>query len=271
MYVKNARCPRDYEFTGKIRPAGLYAGFLERKFNVAMKAGVFLGVWLAGAYHMCWGQTCETAPHTNARSVLDCTTTLSSNGDSDGACRTFLLGYQQLVKTQTIGNDLLDNIERFFFEGGECLLSYSGDVTTPSARISAAAHAEAFFTAYVDWYAGLTPEQRQSLKNGGRIRSVVRLIGNALIAEDRKAELHNFYLYTIADPSFFGPDAVSLWEHTLRELHGDADKTNPPDVKAEWRDYGDFLIDWAKQPGMLKDYIRLRQVQHGNDIVQASS
>jgi len=215
--------------------------------------------------------SCQSENLSTPRAVLDCTVLLNNKGDANTACKRFLAAYQQFVVAGMISNNPLDDIERFLFEGGDCLLSYAQHAVGANARISAAAGAEQFFTAYRDWFSGLDNEHVKQLSNGGRIRSVVRYLGNALAAEDRKGEIPDFYLYSIGEPRFYGPDAIRLWEKTLRELYGAPEKSDSEDAKAEWREYAKVLIKWAAIPGMLQDDQREHYVDHGNNILQPSS
>lgn len=215
--------------------------------------------------------SCQSENLSTPRAVLDCTVLLNNRGDANSACKKFLAAYQQFVVGGTISNIPLDDIERFLFEGGDCLLSYAQHAVDANARISDAAVAEKFFTAYWEWFSGLDDAHAKQLSNGGRIRSVVRYLGNALVTEDRKSEIPDFYLYSIGEPRFFGPDAIRLWEQTLRELYGVPGKSDSEDAKAEWSEYAKFLIKWATTPGMLKDDQREHYVDHGKNILQPSS
>lgn len=235
--------------------------------NTAVAVIMLSAAWCRSAI----ADSCQSESLITPRAVLDCTVLLETRGDPNTACKKFLAAYQQFVVGGTISISPLDDIERFLFEGGDTLLSYAQHAVGGNARISDAAVAEEFFTAYRDWFSGLDDAHVKQLSNGGRIRSVVRHLGNALAAEDRKSEIPDFYLYSIGEPQFFGPDAIRLWEQTLRELYGAPGKSDSEDANAEWSEYAKFLIKWATIPGMLKDDQREHYVNHGNTILQPSS
>lgn len=199
------------------------------------------------------------------RDVLDCSVSLWFKGDYHGACNVFRIAYQRLGGTGQIDSAPLEDVERFFFEGGiKCSEYANRPDLSQQARASAAKHAENFFKGYVAWYSKLSPEQIKKLPDRGRIRSVTRHIGNALVAQGRKNEVHSTYSNGV--PAQFGPDAIQLWEDTLKELNGSWDKASSPEAKEAWRDFGEFIIEWAEVPDMLPKRMRDRRVLQGKRI-----
>jgi hypothetical protein len=211
---------------------------------------------------------CEPEDPLTLRQALDCTVLLVKKTDTRGACETFIAAHGRFVTTGRIGEFPLIDVERFFFEGGTSLLEYAGDAKNRNDRIDAAARAEIFFTNYIEWFSRLSEQQKDTLPDHGRVRSVIRFLGNALIAQDRKNDLHNRYLNTIGEVSLFGPDAITLWEQVLNELHGAPRKgSSSPDADLEWREFGDFVIQWANVPGLLPKFLRERYLHRGERIL----
>jgi hypothetical protein len=205
-------------------------------------------------------------PH-DLREVLDCTVSLKQRGNPDDACRLFVSACEGF-KNGTFERPSPSDIERFFFEGGDLLLTYAKNAQTAAGRLSAAGDAETFFTLYIDWLTSLSEDEVKKLPNLGRIRSVTRHLGNAFIAEDRKSDIHNCYwnLYVSKGAGVFGYQAVLLWEQSLRDIYGPPSATkNSPQTNAQWIEFGRFLGDWANVEGMLptsqKEYYRGRSEQ----------
>lgn len=211
---------------------------------------------------------CQSDNHQTLRDVLDCTVSLSESGDTNEACRTFVVSYDKFVKTGKIEGFPLPDKERFFFEGGDQLATYAEHVKTRDARLSAAGRAELFFRAYVDWFSALSKGELKQLPNSGRVRSVTRYLGNTLLAEDRKSDIPNYYffMYMSTGASVFGPEAVTLWEQSLKDTYGvwnEAKNASNP----EWSEYAAFLQDWADVPGMLRASLQEHYRQHSEQIL----
>ncbi|MFN2509201.1 MAG: hypothetical protein ABR589_10565 [Chthoniobacterales bacterium] len=206
------------------------------------------------------------------RGALDCADYLWRKGDFHGACSVFHTAHTKFVVRQNINTVPLEDVERFFFDGGDKFLTFAGNSKAGSeARISAAARAEIFFTAYINWYSSLTADQIDKLPDDGRIRSVMRHFGNALVAQNRRNDVHNQYLNTFGRAAQFGPDAIGLWEDVLKQIYGAPGADSSADVKEVWREFGEFIIDWANVPGMLKDAPRERFVKRGKRIIESCS
>jgi hypothetical protein len=205
------------------------------------------------------------------RDVLDCADELVSHRDKNGACRAFVNAYDEFVETDKILNTDANDQERFLFEGGDRLLTYAGEPGRGrEARISAAAHAESFFSRYVDWFTGLTEDNVKGLSNGGRVRSVMRHLGNTLIAEERKSDIHERYsfLFMSKGASAFGPEAMALWEQALKDTIGPyKDDKNSPTSNAQWQEFAKCLADWANVRGMLKTELREHYLRRSQEIL----
>ena len=200
---------------------------------------------------------CEPGNARTPREALDCSVTLIERTNTRGACQTFMAAYDRLVPSGRISEFPLADIERFYFEGGETLLSYSWRVSKREDKIAAAARAENFFTQYMTWFGRLTDQQKQSLPDGGRIRTVVSFLGNALIAQERKSELPYYYISNVGDAALFGPDAIKLWERTLNDVFGEPKKgSSTPKGQDEWREFAEFTKEWADVPGLLPKAMR---------------
>ena len=201
---------------------------------------------------------CGSPEQRNLREVLDCTVSLNQRGSPDDACRLFVSA-REGFKNGRFDKPSPSDMERFFFEGGDLLLAYAKTAQSTTARLSAAAHAETFFTLYIDWFTDLSEDEVKKLSNRGRIRAVSRLLGNAFIAEDRKSDIHNGYwnLYVTKGAGVFGPQAVALWEQALRDSYGPSNETKHSlQTNAQWMEFGRFLGDWANVEGMLPTSLR---------------
>lgn len=216
-------------------------------------------------------QACQIRDCSGVRDVFDNVDCCAQRKDSNGACRQFVSGYDLFVETGKLNSASVDDQERFLFEGGDRLLTYAiRDATQQPARVSAGANSEMFFRRYIDWFAELPDDRLRALSNGGRVRSVLKFLGDALIAQQRQADIHNAYAFVFMTkgPSVFGPDAMALWEQSLRNTYGPANNSrNLPEVNAEWQEFANDLAEWANVPGMLKANLREHYVQQSERIL----
>jgi hypothetical protein len=209
---------------------------------------------------------CETQNHT-IREVLDCADSL----DPNGACRTFVAAYERFVETDKISDAPEEDQERFLFEGGDRLLTYAiQPKRSRDARLSAAGRAEVFLRHYIEWFSNLTEQQSKKLSNGGRVRSVMRHLGNALIAQERKGDIHEAYSFWFLSKgaSVFGPEAMALWEQALKDTYGppkEVRNVQPPNP--QWQEFGKCLAEWANLPGMLRAGLRDHYIQRSDEIL----
>jgi hypothetical protein len=201
---------------------------------------------------------CESHDQHNLREVLDCTVSLNKRGNPDDASLLFVSACQGL-KDGRFESPSSSDMERFFFEGGNQLLTYAKNAQSAAGRLSAAGHAETFFNLYIDWFTTLSEDEVKKLPGLGRIRSVTRHLGNTFIAEDRKSDIHACYwnLYVTKGAGVFGPDATNLWEQILKDIYGQSNEAkNAPGTNTPWIEFGRFLGDWANVEGMLKTSLR---------------
>jgi hypothetical protein len=213
-------------------------------------------------------QACQPGNAGTPREALDCSVALIEKTDTKGACKTFILGYERFVRSGRINEFPLIDIERFLFEGGERLLSYSWKARKREDKIDAAAHAETFFTSYMTWFNRLDDKQKKTLPDTGRIRAVVSFLGNALIAQERMNELPDYYISNVGEATLFGPDAIDLWQKSLRQVYGEPQKGSSSDKgHIQWKEFAEFVKEWADVPGLLPKYLRNRFMNQATRIL----
>jgi hypothetical protein len=156
----------------------------------------------------------------------------------------------------------LELSEEYYWEAGIQNLEFADRLTNQKAYRDQARKARTKWNDYISWYAELAPEDRGLLSSGhSRIQKATALLGAALLRMEEPRDLLEDY-EQIADPSFLGVDAITIWKEwlyrcpdwrsTARTTAIRRQKICNSECRSDWEAYADALAEWAANANLTQ-------------------